>query len=272
MLRFWACFFCLILTTTAPRALAQVIECPGGLPIAKLEKEQTIKLAERLLGRFTAALGLHGLNAVDETAIVESYRNHPEQLLTKLTYLSLQCQMVLLDSAMTAGARSQAVRRVFLNYVLQPADIGSESLASYVNQVAANSSSSGAGGVDPAIARIELALLQSARYRWAENFFIERPERTIGTPPPRWSVIIASPRFEDDGWQALRGYQERFPDIHFELDGPFDLDSPHYAIVAGRGLGEAAANQLLEQVKKRGLPSDSFIWKAPAPPPANGDS
>ena len=42
--------------------------------------------------RFSAALGLHGLDAVDETAIVEVYRDQPEQLLTKLTYLTLNAR------------------------------------------------------------------------------------------------------------------------------------------------------------------------------------
>lgn len=263
MMRFWA-FTCLFLTFTTPTVSAQVIECPGALPIAQLKKEQTIKLAERLLGRFTAALGLHGLNVIDEAAIADSYSDHPEQLLTKLTYLSLQCQMVLLDSTMTAGARSEAVRRVFLDYVLQPPDGDAVSLAAYVNNVAANGKPSDDTINDPAIARIELTLLRSARHQWAEDWFLEAPARVIGTPPARFSVIIASPRFEDDGWQTLRTYQERWPDIHFELDGPFDLDEPHYAIVAGRGLSEESANQLLKQVKEMGLPQDSFTWRAPA--------
>ena len=249
----------------SPIASAQVIECPGALPAAHLEREQTLKVAERLLGRFTAALGLHGLDIVDEKAIVDGYRNQPEQLLIKLSYLTLQCQMVLLDRTMAVDLRQQAVRRVFFDYALRPADPAAASLASYVNGVASNGRpSTGQAGVDDDIARIEEALSQSARRQWAERWFIAPLEGKDGAPTRRWSVIIASPRYEDDGWQTLRRYQARWPDIHFELDGPFDLESPHYAIVAGRGLGQNTANQLLERVKAKGLPEDAYIWRAPA--------
>ncbi len=248
-----------------PAVSAQVIECPGALPAAHLEKQQTIKVAERLLGRFTAALSLHGLDAVDELAIVDVYRDHPEQLLTKLTYLTLQCQMVLLDSTMSPEARRQAVRRVFLDYVLQPADPSAASLAAYVNDVATNGKVSvNDATVVVEIERIETALAQSARGQWRERWFLDPPARKDGKPPRRWSVIIASPRFEDDGWQVLRDHQARWPDIHFELDGPFDLESPHYAVVVGRGLGENTASQLLERIMAKGLPDDSYIWRAPA--------
>lgn len=269
MWRYWAILiFCLSFNSSTS---AQVIECPGALPGANLEKGQTLQMAERLLGRFTAALGLHGLNAVDEPAIVERYQGSPEQLLTKLTYLTLQCQMVLLDSAMSKEERRQAVRRVFLDYVLQGPDAAVQNLAAYVNKVATNGRVDEAGDLEFETARIEQTLLQSARHQWAEMWFHETPtKRVIGNRPARYAVIIASPRFEDDGWQTLRRYQASHPDVHFELDGPFDLDSPHYAILAGRGLDQEKASQLLARVKKKGLPDDAYIWRAPAD--GNGSS
>ena len=258
-------FFYFYLIIAAPAVSAQVIECPGTLPVAHLEKERTLKTAERLLGRFTAALSLHGLDAVDETAVVEVYRDQPEQLLTKLTYLTLQCQMVLLDSTMTAEARRQAVRRVFLDYVLQSADPSATSIAAYINGVATNGKASGEdAAIDGEVERIEMALLQSARGQWRERWFLDPPARKDGKPRRRWSVIVASPRYEDDGWQALRDHQARWPDVHFELDGPFDFESPHFAVVVGRGLGRNTADQLLERVKAKGLPEDAYIWRAPA--------
>jgi hypothetical protein len=267
MWRYWVILFFsfTFIPSTAP---AQVIECPGALPGAKLKQDQTLQMAERLLGRFTAALGLHGLNAVDETAIVERYQSTPKQLLTKLTYLTLQCQMVLLDSTMSKEERRQAVRRVFLDYVLQGPDVAVQSLAAYVNKVATNGRVDEAGDVEFEIARIEQTLLQSARHQWAEMWFHDAPtKRVIGNHPARYAVIIASPRFEDDGWQTLRRFQKSHPDIHFELDGPFDLDSPHYAILAGRGLDQGTASQLLARVKEKGLPDDAYIWRAPTTQP-----
>ena len=256
---------CVCFLTIAPAVSAQVIECPGALPAAHLKKAQTTLVADRLLGRFSAALGLHGLEVIDEAAILDSYSDHPEQLLTKLTYLTLQCQMVLLDSAMTANAREQAVRRVFLDYVLRPADPTAVSLAAYVNTVATNGKASEEqAGIDADIERIEAELVQSARGQWAERWFIDPRPGKDGKPQRRWSVIIASPRYEDDGWNTLRDFQSRWPDVHFELDGPFDLQSPHYAIVIGRGLGQNTANQLLGRAKAKGLPEDSYIWRAPA--------
>lgn len=264
MSRFRA-FVCLCFLVVSPTAHAQVIECPGALPAARLDKEQTVRVAERMLGRFTAALSLHGLDAIDEAAIRDRYRDHPEQLLTKLAYLTLQCQMMLLDSTMTADARRQAVRRVFLDYVLGPADPSAPSLAAYVNDVATSGRTSpDRAEIDAEIERIETALAQSARGQWRERWFLDPPASKDGKPPRRWSVIIASPRYEDDGWQTLRDHQARWPDVHFELDGPFDLESPHYAIVVGRSLGENTASQLLGRVKAKGLPKDSYIWRAPA--------
>ena len=270
MIRAWA-FASIYLMISALTVSAQVIECPGALPAAHLDKQQTTEVAARLLGRFSAALNLHGLDAIDELAIVEGYRDHPEQLLTKLTYLTLQCQMVLLDKTMPANARQQAVRRVFLDYVLRPADPSAISLADYVNAVAANGKTpSEEAEIDAEIARVEMALAQSARGQWRERWFLDPPMPKDRAAPRRWSVIIASPRYEDDGWRVLRDHQARWPDIHFELDGPFDLESPHYAVVVGRGLGQNTASQLLERIKAKGLPEDSYIWRAPAASEANG--
>ena len=251
---------------------AQVIECPGALPAAHLERAQTLKVTERLLGRFTATLGLHGLEGFDERAIIDRYSAHPEQLLIKLTYLTLQCQMVLLDRSMVTAERQQAVRRAFLNYVLGPADPNAASLAAYVNGTATDGKPVDADGISAEIGRIEEILLRSPRREWAERWFLDPPPQENGTQPRPWSVIIASPRFEDDGWQTLRRFQARHPEVHFELDGPYDLESPHYAVVVGRGLEQGTANQLLGQVKAMGLPNDAYIWRAPTTPAASEES
>lgn len=267
-LRSIACCCLTIVALTLPLSAtsAQVIECPGTLPAADLSQEQTTEVAGKLLGRFAAALNLHGLEALDEQSILDGYHDHPEQLLTKLTYLTLQCQMVLLDGTMTTTARAQAVRRVFLDYVLHPADPSAGSLAAYVNTVATDGRAGvDQAGIDGEIQRIETLISQSARHQWGEQWFLDPQPEADGSLPRRWSVIIASPRYEDDGWRALRGYQTRWPDVQFELDGPFDLESPHYAIVVGRGLAEGTASQLLQRIKEKGLPEDSYIWRAPTP-------
>lgn len=246
------------------KASAQVIECPGALPAADLTRDQTLNVADKLLQRFSAALGLHGLAVIDEQAILDDHRDHPDQLLTKLTYLTLQCQMVLLDSPMAPAERRRAVRRVFLDYVLKPADPEAPNLAAYVNAVATNGKPAETDAINAEIERVELILQQSNRRQWQERWFLDPPPGDDGAPPRRWSVIIASPRYEDDGWQTLRRHQAAHPGIHLELDGPFNPKSPHYAIVAGRGLAQATATQLLEQVKEMGLPADSYVWRAPA--------
>ncbi|MGI9509651.1 MAG: hypothetical protein ACR2QJ_09935 [Geminicoccaceae bacterium] len=251
------CAVCFILS--APIASAQVIECPGTLPAAHLEKEQVAEVAGRLLGRFSATLGLHGLEAFNESAALETYQQHPEQLLTKLTYLTLQCQMVLLDSTMAADDRLRAVRRVFLEYVLQPADPSAETLADYVNDVATNGTTP---GKETEIGRIEAALAKSERAQWRETWF-HTPPRANAQPPGQRSVIVASPRYEDDGWKTLRSLQKKWPDIHFELDNPYDLNDPHFAVVIGRGLDQDTANQLLKKIRTRGLPTDSYVWQPP---------
>lgn len=262
-------FALLFFLITFTKASAQVIECPGALPAADLAKEQTVKVAERLLGRFTVALNLHGLDAINEQAILADHQDYPEQLLIKLTYLTLQCQMALLDKAMTASQRKLAVRGAFLNYVFAPTDPSATSLAAYIDDVASNGLTYDTKRTQTKIGTIEEALASSGRQDWAERWFLDPPPQADGNAPRLRSVIIASPRFESDGWQTLRRYQENYPEIHFELDGPYDLESPHFAIVAGRSLGQGAANQLLEQVKARGLPADSYIWR---PPPADGGS
>jgi hypothetical protein len=255
--------------TVVSEASAQVIECPGALPAAALERDETLKLAERQLQRFSAALDLHGLSAINEQAILENHRDHPDQLLTKLTYLTLQCQMVLLDDALAAEDRRRAIRRVFLDYALQPADPSAQSLADYVNAIATSGSAADTNDLEAEIGRVEFILRRSDRRQWQERWFLPPAREENGQPAGRWSVIIASPRYEDDGWTTLRRYQEAHPDIHFELDGPFDQQSPHYAVLAGRNLGQNTANELLNQLKAKGLPQDSYIWRAPA---GNGSS
>lgn len=267
----------LLLMLLAPRlAPAQVIECPGTLPSVNLTPAQVTEVAHRLLGRFMAALDLHGLTAIDQRAIHHAYRAYPEQLLIKLSYLALQCHMVILDAKLAADDRRRAVRRVFLNYVLSPPKAAMSSLAAYVNDVATSGhAEEAAPSIEAAIERIETALEQARRRQWQQRWFLDRPEVSTAENGPLarpWSVIVASPRYEDEGWQALQEHQARWPDVYFELDGPFDLDKPHYAVVAGRGLGTGTASQLLDKIKTMGMPADSFTWRAPARIAPSGDS
>ncbi|NJO36898.1 MAG: hypothetical protein HC871_03790 [Rhizobiales bacterium] len=183
MIRWLRCLALLYVLTAAPAGSAQVIECPGALPAAALERQDTLKVAERLLQRFSAALGLHGLDAIDEQAILDSHRDHPDQLLTKLAYLTLQCQMVLLGDALAAEERRRAIRRVFLDYVLQPADPAAPSLADYVNAVAASGSVSEAGDLEAAIDRVEFILERSLRRQWQERWFLPPPRARTASPP-----------------------------------------------------------------------------------------
>ncbi len=269
--RFQAFLFYFVLIA-APAASAQVIECPGALPGAHLERAQTKALAGRLLGRFSAALGLHGLKVADEAlfneeAILEDYTDRPDQLLAKLTYLTLQCQLMLLDSDMAPNDRRRAVRRVFLEYVLQPAAPSSDDLEAYVNGVASDGAPvEKPAGIDAEIERIERESMLSDRHQWRGDWYREPAAPTVGEAPQRLSVIVASPRYEDEGWQRLRYFQNAWPDVHFELDGPVDLDSPHYAVVVGRGLDETGAAKLLDKVKGKKLPDDSFKWQPRAVP------
>lgn len=253
------------------RLSAQVVECPGFLPISYVDRGQKVKLMERLLGRFIAILDLHGLEAIDEKTILAMYDDHPEQLLIKLSYLTLQCQMVVLNSEMASTERRRAVRRVFLDYVLTPANTDIEDLTAYVNEIAAKEHDS---ALKPSIAAIESVLDQEPRRQWQQRWFQtdtpSTPDRSRDNND--WSVIASSPRYEDEGWAELRRHQLRWPDVYFELDGPFDLDSPFYAVVAGRGLSANLADSLLDLIKARGMAKDAFRWRAPrsdgqSPPP-----
>ena len=51
--------------------------------------------------------------------------------------------------------------------------------------------------------------------------------------------------------------------VYFELDGPFDLESPFFAIVVGRDLPASQAGELLDLIKAKGMAKDAFRWKAP---------
>lgn len=242
--------------------LAQVVECPGFLPTSNVEKTHQRALAKRLLSRFISVLDLQDIEAVDERLILENYRGYPEQLAIKLSYLSLQCQMVVLEANMSRIERKEAVRRVFLNYILASPDSDAKNLATYVDTIAAGYNRSSLG---PVISAIEQTLSQSPKRAWQRRWFnaqsATKPDRSTGAD--RWSVIVSSPRYEDEGWEELRRHQRDWPDVYFELDGPFDLVSPFYAVVAGRNLSAEVADDLLNVIKAKGMARDAFRWKAP---------
>lgn len=246
----------------APGLSAQVIECPGLLPSSDIGKTRVTTLAKQLFSRFVAILDLQDVEAVDEGTVIAMYSDHPEQIAIKLSYLALQCQIVVLDSRMTRPERRKAVRRVFLDYVLMPPNTEAESLADYINDIATMNHDS---ALSPSIAAVELALTQVPRRQWQERWF---PSDTASTADlsgntNRWSVIISSPRYEDEGWAELKRHQQRWPDVYFELDGPYDLESPFFAVVAGRTLPAASADELLELIRSMGMAKDAFRWKVP---------
>lgn len=241
---------------------AQVVECPGFLPSARLDEARQTALTRKQLRRFIALLDLHDIEAIDENTIMAMYADHPEQLAIKLSYLSLQCQMVVLDSAMTARDRQKAVRSVFLDYALMPPQKDIDDLTAYVNQITSNAQYQ---ALEPLVASIEQALERSQRRQWQQRWF-PKDGATSGPHDPaskRWSVIVSSPRYEDEGWAELIRHQRDWPDAYFELDGPFDLESPFYAVVAGRGLPADVADELLQVIRTKGMAKDAYRWKAP---------
>ncbi len=251
----------LLICLCSTRLTAQVIECPGFLPSSNVDKTRMTILAKQLLERFIAILDLQNVEPVDENAILALHENHPQQLAIKLSYLALQCQIVVLDSKIESGKRREAVRRVFLDYALTPPDTDVESLADYVNDIAAMNHD---GASTPSATAIEEALSQAPRRQWQQRWF---PSDDNAQPDfDQWSVIVSSPRYEDEGWAELRRHQLRWPEVYFELDGPFDLESPFYAVVAGRGLPPEIADDLLDIVKDKGMANDAFRWKAPNDP------
>lgn len=244
------------------RLSAQVIECPGFLPSSSVDKTRITTLARQLLSRFIAILDLQGLKAIDEKNIMAMHDDHPEQLAIKLSYLALQCQIVVLDSKMARAERRQAVRRVFLDYALMPPNTETENLADYVNEIATMDHD---GALTPLIAAIEKALRQAPRRQWQQRWFPDDNASSSdrSSDIDQWSVIVSSPRYEDEGWTELRRHQLSWPDVYFELDGPFDLDSPFYAVVAGRALSPTVADDLLDMIKAKGMAEDAFRWRAP---------
>ncbi|MGH1480249.1 MAG: hypothetical protein ACRBM6_16255 [Geminicoccales bacterium] len=214
-------------------------------------------MTRKLLGRFIAVLDLHELEALDEETIIATYAEHPEQLAIKLSYLTLQCQMVVLDATMNAKDRRAAVRRVFLDYVLMPPDPAIDDLTIYVNQITLREQYQ---ALKPIIESIEETLDQAPRRQWQDRWF--SADSSVENAN-LWSVIIASPRYEDDGWAELRRHQRDWPEAYFELDGPFDLESPFYAVVAGRNLSPSVADELIALIKADGMASDAFRWKVP---------
>lgn len=252
----------ILLCVGTSRLSAQVVECPGFLPSSNIDKAKKLAMARRLLGRFISVLDLHGLDAIDEQLIMTMYHDHPEQLAIKLSYLGLQCQMVVLESDMTRPKRQEAVRRVFLDYILAPPDTGSESLTAYVNAIAAEHHSS---ALASSVTAIEQARDRSSRRQWQEQWFPIKSASEIdrSSETDHWSVIVSSPRYEDEGWGELRRHQQSWPEVYFELDGPFDLESPFYAVVAGRDLAAQEADGLLDLIKAKGMANDAFRWRAP---------
>lgn len=236
---------------------AQVVECPGFLPSSSIDATKQKALTRKLLGRFIAVLDLHGLEALDEETIIATYAEHPEQLAIKLSYLTLQCQMVMLDATMNAKDRRAAVRRVFLDYALMPPDPAIDDLTTYINQITSREQYQ---ALKPIIESIEETLDQAPRRQWQDRWFsADSSVENVNL----WSVIIASPRYEDDGWAELRRHQRDWPEAYFELDGPFDLESPFYAVVAGRNLSPSVADELIALIKADGMANDAFRWKVP---------
>jgi hypothetical protein len=247
-------------------ASAQVIECPGALPVTDIKPDRTGATAERLLGRFVSALGLRGIPPVDEAAIMAAYREQPDQLLVKLQYLALQCTMLVLDGSLALPERQSVVRRVFLDYVLAPPRPEERDLAAYLNKAASGGTGEGASAeATSAALSVENARQRSEREQWHQRWY--RPPSDSVDDSNRWSVIVASPDGENQGWEYLREHQTRWPQVHFELHAPYDFDSRNYAIIAGRRLPEASARELAEEVKRMGMASDAFAW----PLPVNGD-
>ncbi len=243
-------------------ASAQVVECPGSVPVMQMSKERAAATAERLLDRFVGALGLRGVKAVDQAAVLKAYGELPEQLLVKLQYLALQCGMLVLSGPSELAERQAIIRRVFLDYALSPPATGNVDLASYLNQTA----SAGTGiPKDPKLAQLVKAAEQQQQQlpsaAWHTAWF--RPAGALQDDPNRWAVIVASPETENEGWTMLREHQARWPKVHFELHAPYDPDSPTYALVVGRRLPEGDARSLLESVKRDGLAPDSFVWQLP---------
>jgi len=248
----------LLICLCSTRLSAQVIECPGFLPSSHVDKARIAVLAKQLLERFIAILDLQNVALVDENDIMALHEDHPERLAVKLSYLALQCQIVVLDSKIASEKRREAVRRVFLNYVLMPPDTEAKNLADYVNDIAAMNHDS---ALPPSVTLIEEALSQAPRRQWQQRWFPGNDAPSSN--PDQWSVIISSPRYEDEGWAELRRHQARWPEVYFELDGPFDLESPFFAVVAGRGLSPQTADELLDVIKDKGMAEDAFRWKAP---------
>ena len=167
--------------------------------------------------------------------------------------------MLLLDPAIAASARQRTLRRVFFAYVLAPPAEDVKNLGDYVNLAAA---SGRRDEFDPRIAkaleRAETALSAIKSQDWRGRWFKGEDEAMPASG--RYAVIVASPRYEDEGWGALLDHRRRFPDIHFELHTPYDLAGAFYAVVAGRGLAGDEADELVALVKQRGMAADSFRW------------
>ena len=253
----------IVLMLSASNLSAQSIVCPGTLPVSEIQKETTAVSAERLLKRFMAAFGLHALSEspLAESDVIERYKDHPDQLLTKLNYLAVQCQMLLIERPeLDRAVQQEAIRRTFLDYILSKPDPDATSLTKVIDDATAKAR---ADEVDPLIRgdmeEIENALAKSDRLLiWQKEWFRPADSSVKNDENQQWSVITASPCYEDEGWRMLRAHQACWPNVHFELHGPINPLNPYYAIVAGRGLTETKADKLVEEVLKKEMPQDSF--------------
>jgi hypothetical protein len=273
-------FAVIVLMLSASNLSAQIIVCPGTLPVSEIQKETTAVSAERLLKRFMAAFGLHALSkpgrkehVIEEKDVIERYKDHPDQLLTKLNYLAVQCQMLLIERPdLRRTVQQEAIRRTFLDYILSKPDPDATSLTKVIDDATAKAR---ADEVDPLIRgdmeEIENALAKSDRRKWKQRWFPESPPDTERGPDQQRSVITASPCYEDEGWRMLRAHQACWPDAHFELHGPIDPQNPYYAIVAGYGLTKENAEDLLNRAKDAKMPQDAFAWQPKTDEPSEPD-
>ncbi len=255
----------LVAVFVARGAYAQVVECPRPPSAATwLPKDRASSTSESL-SRFLSVLDLRGQLPLGEAEIEASYGDRLDELLIKLQYLTLQCQMTALDSQLSIAERRRMIRRRFLEDIVAAASYKS---AVYRFQLLATAEAADGrsprldAAVQDAVQEVERAIERSPREDWRKTWFKSPADRQDGTEG--WSVIVASPRNERSGWTALRSYQEKWPDVHFELYSPFYDDNSYYALVAGRGLTQASAKRLLAQVSNLGMPSDSYLWLTPS--------
>lgn len=244
---------------------AQVVECPGPPSAATWQQEGRASSISDSLARFLSVLDLRGQLPLGEAEIEASYGDRRDELLIKLQYLTLQCQMTALDSQLSVAERRRMIRRRFLEDIVAAATPKSPG---YRFQLLATAEAADGStppvdrAVQDGVQQIERAIERSLREDWRKTWFKPSADQQDGADG--WSVIVASPEDERAGWQALRAHQENWPDVHFELYSPFYDDNSYHALVAGRGLTKASAERLLAQVTNVGMPPDSYPWLTPS--------